>query len=203
MWDWLTDQLTTWGMNKAYLACAVSGGSLLLMQFGLSLFGIGGDMDADADLDGDVDVDGDGSLNVLSVRAIAGFLTFFGLVGWAGTGAGWHPALVALAAFGAGTSVMVLIAWTMRMFGRLDESGNFDPRTAVGTIAQVYLRIPEGGTGKGKVTASVGGQAVEFAAFTQGDELPTGASCRIVALVSGDIVEVEALSASGPSGDTT
>ena len=197
MWEWLKDQVTNWGITKAYLACAVTGGGLLLMQFGLSLFGIGGDADIDGDVD--VDADGDGSLGVLSIRAIAGFLTFFGLVGWAGTGAGWSPPLAALAAFAAGASVMLLIAWVMRMFKRLDESGNYDPMDAVGATAQVYLRIPAGGAGKGKVTASINGRSVEFGAITQGSELATGSACRVVRLVTQDTVEVEALAQSKPN----
>lgn len=193
MWDWFKDQLTHWSMVHAYLACATAGGGMLLVQFGLSLFGLGGDMDVDADADFDTDGDGDGSLNVLSIRAVAGFLTFFGLVGWAGTGAGWHPALTALAALAAGTTVMLLIASVMRMFRRLDESGNFDPNLAIGAIAQVYLRIPGGAIGKGKITASVAGRSVEFAAVTKGDALATGSNCKIVSLISADTVEVEAI----------
>ena len=192
MWDWLSNQLTHWGIVKAYLGCAVVGGSLLLMQFGLSLFGLGGDMDID-DVDVDVDGDMDGSLNVLSIRAIAGFLTFFGLVGWAGSAAHWHPAVVALAAFAAGSSVMLLIAWVMSMFKHLDESGTIDPAEAVGKSAQVYLRIPGSGSGRGKVTVSIRGTSLELSALTKGAELPTGAACRIVTLVTNDTVEVEPL----------
>ncbi len=192
MWDWLQTQWTQWSMTHAYLACAAAGGSILLMQFGLSLFGLGGDAGADGDLD--VDAEGDPSLHVLSLRAIAGFLTFFGLVGWAGTGAGWHPAVTALAAGGAGTAVMLVIAYVMRMFGRLDESGNFDLKQTIGTVAQVYLRVPGASSGKGKVTASAGGRSIELQAMTRGEAIATGKTCRIVALVAADTVEVEALS---------
>lgn len=196
MWDWLSKNWTQWGMVHAYLACAATGGSILLAQFGLSMFGLGGDeLDVDADIDPtDVDVDGDGgSLNFLSIRALAGFLTFFGLVGWAGTSSGWHPAVTAGAAGLAGGSVMFFIAWIMRLFVRLSESGNIKPSRAVGLTAQVYLRVPSNGTGKGKITVSVDAQSLELAATTKGPELPTGSACRVLDLITEDTVEVQAL----------
>ena len=50
---WGKDNLADWTMVKVYLAFAIAGGSLLLGQLGLSVFGLG---DGD-DVDPDVDVD--------------------------------------------------------------------------------------------------------------------------------------------------
>ena len=166
---------------------------MLLGQMGLSLFGFG-DADNDFGVEDLGDMEGaDSSLNFLSVRAIAGFLTFFGLVGWLGSGKGWGDATTGAAALAAGGSVMVMIAWIMRSFQRLSSSGNVIPENAVGKVAKVYLRIPENRSGKGKVTLSLQGRSVEFQAVSRGDALPTGADCRIVAMVGADTCEVEPL----------
>ncbi len=191
LWDWAQSTFTSFGLAKIYITCAIIGGSVLFAQFGLNLIGLGGDTDFD-DVGEDVDLEdmGDPSLNVLSIRAIAGFLTFFGLVGWIGTGAGWGHTLTAVAATAAGASVMLFIAWIMRFFKKLSISGNLDPKNAVGKTATVYLRIPARAAGRGKITVSIQDRSVEYAAITQGEEIATGALCRVVAMSSGDCFEV-------------
>ena len=59
-----------WTITTIYMACAGLGGFVLLAQLVLLMFG--GDVDADVDLDGaGLDV-GDGSLQLLSIRGLAG-----------------------------------------------------------------------------------------------------------------------------------
>jgi hypothetical protein len=190
--EWAKEHLSDWTMSKIYIACAVAGGAVIIGQTGLNLFGLGGDTDVDPDVDVD-DLEGADGLNFLSIRALAGFLTFFGLVGWGGTASGWGTGLSALAAFGAGSVVMIFVAVTMRFFTRLASSGNIDPAGAVGKVARVYLRIPANKTGKGKISLSLQGRSVEFQALTAGDELPSGSECRILRKTSDDTFEVEAL----------
>ncbi len=195
-WDsivgWGKDHLTDFTITKMYIACAVAGGTVLIGQTGLNLFGLGGDADVDPDVDVD-DIDGGDSLSFLSVRALAGFLTFFGLVGWSGTGQGWGTGLTALAAFAAGSSVMVFVAVMMRMFKRMSSSGTVRPDKAVGKTAQVYLRVPKENSGKGKITVRLQDRSMEFEAITKGPELPSGSECRIVAMISDSTFEVAAL----------
>ncbi|MEX1023708.1 MAG: hypothetical protein WD226_01405 [Planctomycetota bacterium] len=195
--DWLFrfagENLVDWTVTKVYLACAFAGGAVLLGQMGLTLLGFG-DADNDFGVEDLGDMEGaDSSLNFLSVRAIAGFLTFFGLVGWLGSTKGWGDVPTGAAALASGASVMVMIAWIMRSFQRLTASGNVIPANAVGRTARVYLRVPANREGKGKVTLSLQGRSVEFQAISRGAELPTGSDCRIVAMTSGDTCEVEPL----------
>ena len=191
--DWVQGHLTDFALVKIYIACAVAGGAVLVGQTGLNLLGLGdgGDIDADMDVD-DMDVGGDG-LSFLSVRTLASFLTFFGLVGWGGTASDWPGWVTILAAFAAGSSVMVFVAWVMRFFHRMASSGNLDPSLAIGKTARVYLRIPAQRSGKGKVTLELQGRSLEYEAVTAGDELPTGSSCRIVALRDAGTFDVAAL----------
>jgi hypothetical protein len=191
LWDWATSTFSSWGLAKIYITCALIGGGVMFLQFGLNLIGVGGDTDFDDVSDGlDLEDMGDPSMSVLSIRALAGFLTFFGLVGWIGTERGWGSLLTPLAAMAAGSSVMFFIAWIMRFFKKLSISGTIDPKNAIGKTATVYLRIPGDGAGRGKITVSIQGRSVEYVAVTKSKEIPTGALCRIVAMSSDDCFEV-------------
>jgi hypothetical protein len=185
-----------WTIKTVYLGCAALGGAALVLQLLLLLFGVGHDVDVGADADVDLHGGhlGSGSaFNLLSVRAIAGFLTFFGLTGWAGIEAGWATFATLAAALGAGLAVMLLIAWALAAFRRLDSQGNLVPGNAIGLSARVYLRIPGHNKGTGKITVSVQGRSVEFQAVTSGKELPTGSEVRIVRQTTPNTFEVEPL----------
>jgi hypothetical protein len=186
-----------WTMELTYMACAAAGGTVLVLQTALMLFGVG-DGHGDVDLHHDVGADGgdgsgdhhDGAFGLFSVRAIASFFTFFGLTGWMGTSKGWDPTLTVLVACLAGIALMFLVGWMMRMQSKLQSRGNLDPKNALGLSARVYLRIPARNSGFGKVTVKVQGRTAEFNAFTHGDELPTGALVKITRMSTPDTFEV-------------
>lgn len=188
-----------WTMEFTYLACAAAGGTVLVLQTLLMLFGVGDghpDVDMHHDVGGDhADGSGehDGAFGLLSVRAVASFFTIFGLTGWLGLTQGWNPNLTVLVAFVAGLAVMLLVGWMVRMQMRLQTKGNLDPTNAIGLSARVYLRIPGKNSGFGKVTVKLQGRTAEFNAFTLGDELPTGALVKITRLSTPDTFEVGAL----------
>ena len=186
-----------WTIELSYMACAAAGGTVLVLQTLLMLFGVGDGHDAD--LHHDVGADGhdgehaDGAFSLLSVRAVASFLTFFGLTGWMGTSKGWGEITTILSAVGAGLVLMVIVAWMMRMQSKLQSKGNLDPRNALGQSARVYLRVPAKNSGFGKITVKVQGRSAEFNAFTLGDELATGALVEVKSMRTPDTFEVVAL----------
>jgi hypothetical protein len=191
----------TWTMHTVYLACAAAGGSVLLIQTLLILFG-GGDHDADAPGSDQAEIGHSGSgehdshdaaFNLLSVRSVAAFLTFFGLAGWGGTTAGWSTFATIIAAVLSGSAMLVAVGWLFSLQNRLYSQGNLEPRNAVGRSARVYLRIPANGAGKGKITVSVQGRTHEFHASTTGAEIPTGAEVKVVKQITQDTFEVETL----------
>ena len=161
-----------------YSACAIVGGVVLLVQF-LLMF-IGGDV---ADGEVDLDIDGDG-ISFFSIRSIAAFLTFFGLVGIYGHGQGWSAAVSAGAAFGAGVGMMLLVAWLFSLQAKLHQDGNVRPEGAVGKNARVYLTVPGQNSGKGKITVSLQERTAEYAAVTDGTELPTGTDVIVERMVN-------------------
>ena len=189
--DWLRGNLSDWTLIKVYIACAAAGGTVLLGQAGLNLFGLGGDVDIDADVDVD-DLDaGDGSVSFISVRTLASFMTIFGLVGWLGTAEEWGGVKTPLFALLAGSSTMLVVAYLMFAFRKLASSGTVEPRRAVGSIAKVYLKVPAKHSGRGKVTVTLQGRSQEFSAVTGGEEIPTGADCKLVGMTTDDTYEVE------------
>lgn len=180
--------LENWSLVTVYMGCAVVGGAVLVLQTLLLLFG--GDVaDGEADVDhGDTD-----GFSILSLRAIASFLAFFGLAGWGGTEAGWGTGLTMAVAFGAGLVMLFAVAWVLTLFRRAHEQGNIDPNNAIGQPAKVYLRIPGKHKGKGKITVSVQSRSVEFQAVTSGKEIPTGAEVRVLRQTTPNTFEVEPL----------
>jgi hypothetical protein len=190
-----------WKMETVYLACAAAGGTVLVIQTLLLMFG-GGDHDADA-----VHVDHsemgaassgelhatDTGFGLFSVRTVSAFMTLFGLTGWAGLRAGWSTTLTLIAALGAGLVMLFAVAWLFHAQRKLAASGNVNPAHAVGQIARCYLRIPAMNAGKGKITVALQGRTVELNAFTNGREIATGAEVRVVRQVTPDTFEVESV----------
>jgi hypothetical protein len=185
--DWSSLGLE-WSMRSVYIVCAVLGGAVLVIQTGLLLLGFHGG-DADFDFHTDTDV-GDGSFSVLSTRAVAAFLTFFGLSGWGALEAGWsHSASLGVAVL-AGLAIMIVVAYMLRMQLRLASHGNVEPKNAIGLTATVYLRIPAKRAGQGKITVSIQGRSQEYLAVTGGDAIPTGDAVRILSMPTPGTFEV-------------
>lgn len=187
-------------IQTVYLVCATAGGAVLFLQTALLLFGHGADHDGDVS-SADVGSAGhdsgethasDTGLSLLSVRAIAAFLAFFGLAGWAGTRAGWDTLPTLAAALGAGFVMLFAVAWLFSLQKKLTAQGNLEPARAVGLTARVYLRIPPTNSGKGKIQVVVQGRTAEFSAFTRhATQLETGSEVRVVRQVTADTFEVE------------
>ncbi|MEZ5964187.1 MAG: hypothetical protein R3F56_10115 [Planctomycetota bacterium] len=177
-------------METTYLICAVAGGVFLLLQ--TLLAALGGHAHGDVDLHDDVDSIADAHdsyLKLLSLKAIVAFLTFFGLTGLAGRHAGWSDWWTLALAAAAGLLALWLVAWLMSALSHLQSRGNVDLHNAVGQEAKVYLPIPAGQRGHGKVLVTVQGRTVEARARTDGPTLETGA-VAVVNAVHGDVLDV-------------
>ncbi len=176
-------------IRTLYMVCAIVGGSVMTLQILLLMIG-GHDMDADAD----VDVDHGGDLfGFFSIRAVAAFLTFFGLSGMWGLAENWGAGRTIAVAMGSGLGMMLLVAWVMSLQSKLYSEGNLDPLNAVGEHAKVYLKIPGENAGKGKITVSIQGRTQEYEAVTSGPELATGSSVTVLRMTTPNTFEVEAL----------
>ena len=85
---------------------------------------------------------------------------------------------------------MMLFRW----LGSMQQAGNINLfRSAVGCEGKVYLKIPAGRAGTGKVQITINNAVREYEAVTDGDALPTGSGIRVVEVLSSDTVLVEPL----------
>lgn len=199
-------------MTTIFLACAIVGGTILLLQFVLMFAGIddGGlevadDLPDSIDLDvnfdtagGDLDIGdphGSSSLfGVLSFRTVVAAITFFGIAGMAAQTGGAAVPVQLTAAVAAGLAAMYAVYYVLRSIYRLGQSGNLRITNTVGKTATVYIPIPADGDGQGKVQVKVQDRLAEFAAINTTDQkLATGAKVVVVGVVSGNTLKVEPL----------
>jgi len=172
-------------VSTVFWICALAGGGFVLLQAILGLLGLG---EHDV-VDDHGELHAGDALNLLSVRAIAAGLCFFGLTGLAAGEWGLGTLLALPFALAAGFAAAVVVALTMRAMRRMETDGVVRPEGAVGRPATVYLSIPGGPGAPGKVHLFLQGRTVEMKAVSR-DPLPTGAPVVVVDVVSPDTLEV-------------
>lgn len=178
-------------MTTVFLVFAAVGGALLALQLLLGLLGAGEVHLPGFDLDPaehGAELHPGDALNLISFRSLSAAALFFGLVGMAAGQAGLGL-LAALPALLAGMAAALAVAWAMRAMTRMESDGAERLELAVGQSATVYLGIPAGRAGAGKVHLSLAGRLVECRAQAEA-ALPTGSSVLVIDVVGPDLVEV-------------
>lgn len=180
-------------MHTFFLACAILGGAVLIVQLLLGLFGVA---HHDVDLSHDASA-GHGSLSgtsdglhLLSVRALSAGLGFFGVGGMAGMSTGLGILIALPLGIVLGTGAMIGTALVTRWMLSLEDDGTVSIDGAVGSTGTVYLAIPGERQGAGKVHLTLQNRTVEYQAVTSQGALPTGASVLVVDVVGPDTVDV-------------
>ena len=188
-------------METTYLVCAAVGGTLIVCQFLMTLFGLGGhDLVGDNHIDaGGHDASGDHHvghgeesswfLGLLTFRTISAGLAFFGLAGVIGLRADLEPIMTLGVAVAAGLCAVFLVGYIMKALVKLNMDGTVRIENAVGCPGTVYVSIPGGTNGEGKVHISLMSRTMEYKAIAK-DALPAGAKIVVVAIVGSDTVEV-------------
>ena len=185
-------------MDTVYQVAAIVGGTILVLQTVLSMFGWG---DTDFDTDFETEFDADVSqgfdpdqthtfFRFLGLRTLVAFVTFFGLTGLACQDGGLAPTSTLLISTAAGSSALFIVYNLILWIGRLQSDGNVRLSNALGKVAKVYLRIPAEGSGQGKVTVPLQGRSFECTAITAGEEIATGSEVQIVEVLGPRSVKV-------------
>jgi hypothetical protein len=186
-------------VETVFLVCAAVGGTVLVLQFALGLLGVGSDHGGDHGLDhadhgGDYVDHIDGTswfAGLFTFRSVTAGLTFFGLAGMVALSRRADElTALAVAALGGGFALYA-VAQIMKGIMRLSDDGTARVDRAVGATGTVYVPIPGGNAGPGKVTVTVQRRTVEYAAYTAADGLPTGTRVRVVAVRGPNAVDVE------------
>ena len=169
-------------LQKVYWIVAIPSTLLFLVQFILTLTG-GDGHDVGHDFAHEHDSDFDhGSFHVFSLKSILAFLMVFGWSGLAVVSSGkLSVSFVLLISFFAGLAMMLVTAWLLFLFSKLEQSGNLDVENAVGESGEVYLTIPGQKKGIGKIQIIVQGQLQTLDAVTaENEELKTGTKITVV-----------------------
>ncbi|HEY0972102.1 MAG TPA: hypothetical protein VGE02_14135 [Gemmatimonadales bacterium] len=171
-------------MAAFFLACAVLGGSVLVLQLVLGLVGAGLDHDLDHPHDA---ADG---FNLLTVRGLAAAAAFFGVAGRGALAAGLGVVPSTLLALAAGGVAAFATAGLMRAMRGLESDGALRLEGAIGQPARVHVRLPAEPDSPGKVILTLQDRLVELPAVSLDGELPTGTPVTVVGLAGRDTVEV-------------
>jgi hypothetical protein len=169
-----------------YLACAVFGGLLLVLQIAGGF--VGGDADAHH---GGEQPGGHGIAQLPPLRVLSAAVAAFGLAGLGLRAAGVGPAAAAVGAVALALVAGAAVAALTRALLRFERDGVVRLAGAVGRPATVYVPIPAAGGGAGKVQLALQGRVVEAAAVcAEPAALATGAPVVVVDVTEGETLVV-------------
>ena len=162
---------------------------------------LGADADStDFDMDVDTSMDGSDLSNIDSganLYTFRNFVNFFLGFGW--TAIILQPsvkstAVLVIIAVLVGIALVALVMYMFKWLYSMQQSGNINVyKSAVGCQGKCYLRIPAERAGEGKVQITIQGAVREYNAVTDGDEIKTGTSVKVVEAVDGNTLLVEEL----------
>lgn len=167
------------------------------IQMILTFIGIGdADMDVDmadgADFSDGSTLDMGGTMQLFTVRNMVNF--FLGL-GWGGVCLASvipNAFLLVIAAVAVGVLFVVAFLIVYRQLFRLESNGAYHLDDCVGRTVDVYLTIPAGRDGCGKVQVSFNGSVQELSAMTDSSlPIPSGAKVHVVEIIDGATVLVD------------
>ncbi len=176
-------------MQKIYWGCALIASTLFVVQFVLTLLGMD-HTDIDVDFDGSDTMDLGNGMNIFTMKNLVNFIMGFGWAGVCLKDSISSPFLLIVISVIVGMAFVAMFVFIYAKTRKLEKNGAFDIKDCQDRTAQVYLRIPAGGEGKGKVQISLNGAVQELDAITDEDAIPSGTTVKIVEVMEGDILKV-------------
>jgi hypothetical protein len=234
-------------MDTVFLLCAIIGGTIMVLQLAMILFGVGGHhtFTGDGNLGGDLggaaaghhfggDLGGahaagssdfaghdaavgshhaagpshshdsaasqedsaHGSswiFQVITLQTVVAAIAFFGIAGKAALAAQVQTGTALIIAAGAGVAAMYGVFSLVRLLNDFNADGTLQMASAIGKPATVYVPIPGGNAGAGKIHLNLQNRFLELDAKTAEERLPSGAQVKVVALLGPETVAVERL----------
>ena len=162
---------------------------------------LGADADStDFDVDVDTSMDGsdlsniEGGSNLYTFRNFVNFFLGFGWTAILLEKSVQSTALVIILAVLVGVGLVIAVMYLFKWLSSMQQSGNINVyKAAVGCQGKCYLRIPAERGGEGKVQITIQGAVREYNAVTDGDEIKTGASVKVLEAVDANTLLVEEL----------
>ena len=91
-----------------------------------------------------------------------------------------------------GLAIMIIMAVLIRELFRLQSSGNYDIKNAIGASGTAYIPIPAQRSGKGKVTVTFQNSTHELEAVTDdGEDIPSYAEILVLSISGKDTLVVK------------
>jgi hypothetical protein len=135
--------------------------------------------------------DGDAGFKVLSIQSIAAFLMGFGWGGLAGLkGTHWQMLTSIAVGVACGVAMMWLLGVLLKAAYDLQSSGNIRINEAVGAEGDVYVTVPEHGTGRGQVMLVLGDRQCTYNAVSSGPALVSRSRVRVIGVNDDNTVTV-------------
>ncbi|QEC44834.1 NfeD family protein [Pseudobacter ginsenosidimutans] len=184
----LLDNLTP--LLKMFWFIAIPVSVIFLIQTVMTFVGADATDGLDADFDSNLH-GGDTPFQLFSFRNLINFLLGFSWGGISFYGTISNPTLLVIVALIIGISFLFLFFLIIRQIVKLGEDNSFRINDTINKTAEVYLAIPGGMEGRGKILISVGGSMRELEAMTTQERIPTGATVKIVKVENGHILIVE------------
>ncbi len=176
-WNLYTELPT---LMQIFWGCALISTTIMVVQFILSLCGIG-DVEMDVDFDAADGLDAATGMDLFSIKNVIIFFVGFGWAGISFRDVITQDALLILAAVACGCFFVASFILIFKQLMKFESNGAVRMEAAVGKRGEVYLRIPAKRNGKGKVTVSLNGVAREYNAVTNDDEMiPSGKIVDII-----------------------
>lgn len=182
-------------MDKILYYIAVPSTVALIIQTMLTFLGMGdgGDFESDT-LDGaEFDSDFEISFEIFTVRNFIAFFTFFswGALWASSTGTNGDGFVIVLGLL-SGFMAMFVSSALFYFMKKMATSGTMKIKYALGKIGEVYIPIPEGKSGTGKIQVLIQGALREVDAVTDSDvKLETGSSVKVIDLLNESVVVVQ------------
>ena len=152
------------------------------------------DMDVDTSMDGSDLSNIEGGSNLYTFRNLVNFFLGFGWSAILLQPSVKSTALLILVSVLVGVALVVAVMYLFKWLSSMQQSGNINVyKSAVGCQGKCYLRIPAERGGEGKVQITIQGAVREYNAVTDGDEIKTGASVKVLEAVDGNTLLVEEL----------
>lgn len=176
-------------MQQVFWGCAIVASVIFIIQFILTLMGMD-HSDVDVDFDGADTMDYGGSINLFTIKNFIGFLVGFGWAGVCLHDSISNPFVLLFVAILVGCLFVAMFVFIYTQTRRFEKNGAYSIKDCLDKPASVYLRIPAGGQGKGKIQISIDGSVYEIDAITDEDEIPSGRKVKVVEIIDNETVKV-------------
>ncbi len=181
------------GLGTIYFFVASTATIFLVLQFLLSLIGIG-DFGFEGDIDGETGLETDSGdvSGFFSLRGILSFLSVFGWTGLVTLQMDIHYFVGIVISIVAGAVMMFLVGILFIGIHKLSVDNTAKTKNSLDKNGTVYLPIPKNMSGQGKITIRFDGAERELRAITEeSEDIQRGVMVKVVEIIDSGLVKVK------------